>query len=71
MSFIYPCREIPLCIDLSLIIKEQWAAVKRPGSNSGFNYGESGDRTIYLVVTGRPLSPTELQLTPKCRIHMY
>jgi len=46
----------------SLFIKEQLAAVKRLWSNWGFsallkdtstyNYGESGDRTGYLVVNG-------------------
>jgi len=51
----------------SLVIQEQWAAVKHPGRNWGFsvllkdtsicNYGESRDRTEYLVVAGRPLSP--------------
>jgi len=50
-------------------MKEQWAAVKRPPSSWGFSVllkdtmGESGDQTWNLVVTGRPLIPTELQLT--------
>jgi len=61
--------------DPSLVIKEQWAAVKCPGSNWGFsallkdtltcNYVESGDRTRYLVATGRPLSPMSYSRLPK------
>jgi len=41
-------------------VKKQWVAVKCLGSNKDTwsrNYGQSGDRTRYLVVTGRPLSP--------------
>ncbi|TNN43422.1 hypothetical protein EYF80_046390 [Liparis tanakae] len=59
-----------------LVSKEQWAAVMRPGGNWGFSAllkdtstatnVESGDRTVDLVVAGRPPYPTELQ--PLCSL---
>jgi len=44
-------------------MREQWAAVQPLGAQClaqghfNMNYGESGDRTGNLEVTGRPLSP--------------